>query len=447
MPVTIKEKSREETLEKSEDRVSERLILIERLRQKEKERRLERVDITLPKRIDVPIKSLEPNIPFQAGGKIHSNIGNNLNYNSVSRSTSPMEIDSFKPQRYGFNNSTVIRSNDNPISNTRMKNSNNNFKNSDYNLRNSDEMRRSLNSFTSSRSLSPSRENRNLNVSNNNYNDSDNRNIVKVDDRKVQSSSHEAENIDDMTDINSHYEDNVSPSNPKKSTTTRSTSPIDDRIIRLVLGDTRDLNNDLNSITINNKNSNFPKNQDFDTQTRTPGRVPVEDQGQQPIENMMSSMAKMMEAVGNLVSNNNIKDRNKSYNSSKKIFKTPSNSVLINTTNKKNIKSGNKGDNVNQNITNNEDIILQNEIQSIRKTLMKEHPTSVSNNEININKKINFDDSNNNVDNSINNNDTSKGEIKEKTNKKNYPAKPSMSEIMDLILSKIQVSFFTLIFF
>jgi hypothetical protein len=94
-------------VEKTEEKVSERMILIEKLRQKEKERRLERLDITLPKKIDVPKKSLEPSIPFQAGGKIHSD--HKLDLRTVSRSISPMEIDSFKPQRYGLSNSAVLK--------------------------------------------------------------------------------------------------------------------------------------------------------------------------------------------------------------------------------------------------------------------------------------------------------------------------------------------------
>jgi hypothetical protein len=156
----------------------------------------------------------------------------------------------------------------------------------------------------------------------------------------------------------------------------------------------------------------------------------------------MSSMARMMEVVSNMVSNNT---KNKSYNSSKK-------GNSISTTNRK--KSGYSEnrripDNFDQEMKNYENMIVQNEIQSVRKNLIKPDegypvsriPTSISN-KLNISKKINFSDSN--IDNNIYSHEiVQKNEKFEKNdykiNSKFNSVKPSRSEIMDLILTKIQV--------
>jgi hypothetical protein len=214
-------------------------------------------------------------------------------------------------------------------------------------------------------------------------------------------------------DINNHNKDDISNSKSMNSTTTRSTSPIDDRIIRIVLGDTRDLNNDLDSIKIP------------DTQARTPGKVPAEGQVQ-PIENIMASMAKMMEAISNLVSNNT----KKSFNLTKKC--NTSNS-FITTTNKK-ISKNLADDNFSREMKNYKDITVHNEIQSIRKHLKE--PGSANFKNSNISKKINFNDDD--YDNVYTKNQNFQ-EKNDKINNKSFSVKSSKSEIMDLLLSKIQV--------
>ena len=242
---------------------------------------------------------------------------------------------------------------------------------------------------------------------------------------------------------------------------TRSTSPIDERIINLVLGgresfdkyDKYDDKNNYRPIIKSNadRNDNLYSERDIlnddnhslsdKTQLllsnksaiksnllhnpaknlyQNPARNPAENPMDNPAENMMSSMARVMEAVESIVRNGNIQKN------SQKLQKTAKKKIS-----KK--SSGDKNRNEMSVQTVGGDGRRSNDNENDEKYRANNMPVDKMNLQFNIQQNNN---QNNNQNNYQNNNQNKN----EKTGKKAKPYKARKDEVMDIILAKIQVS-------